>query len=114
MTPAKKKQIQKVIADASKLIAQAEGRVKPATKPTVKTKVKAKAKISAESNTPKLAKVAKLIEKGAMTEADLIGAIGEVCRENKMSPNLARALTEAMSTALDSLLAVNEPDTIDM
>jgi hypothetical protein len=110
MTPAKKKQIQKVIADASKLIAQAEGRAKPA----VKTKVKAKAKISAESNTPKLAKVAKLIEKGAMTEADLIGAIGEVCRENKMSPNLARALTEAMSTALDNLLAVNEPDTIDM
>lgn len=57
--------------------------------------------------TPKLDKLAKLIDRRIISEADIIGAIGEVCRENNLAPALARALTTAISTAFDSILAVD-------
>lgn len=67
------------------------------------TKVQARSGLA----TPKLDKLAKLIDRRIITEADIIGAIGEVCRENNLAPALARALTTAISTAFDSILAVD-------
>lgn len=71
-----------------------------------KTKAK-KAKLSARNGAPmpKLGKLAKLIKSKAMTEADLVGAIGEVCMVNKVSPTLTSALVAALSTSLDQFLA---------
>ena len=107
-----------VLNEAAALLARANAPKPSKTKVAAAAKVPAKpaAKVTAKASnpmTPKLNKIAKLIEKNVMTEADLVGAIGEVCRENKMSPKLAQALTEAMSSALDKLLAV-EDDTIDL
>ena len=119
----KNKQLTATLNEAQRLIALTVAKAKAqkvsasvARKPVAKPAFgKKPAKVSAKSNamTPKLNKIAKLIEKNVLTEADLIGAIGEVCRENKMSSRLALALTEAISKALDALLSVDD-DVLDV